>query len=540
MKKNIENGKRKFMTNEAKFSLTYYEDLSKISINHDVINKISPDQAVKYQIIPINYKDGKLTLITADGNNFKLQNELEKKFGPITLKITTPQNLEAGINRIYDDGYKFEQRDALKDFETQQTNTKAAASSDLAQMVDAIIRDAALKNASDIHIIPTEKDTRVMFRIHGKFLNVTDIHHIKSGSHEKVVNRIKTMCKPSLDISKKEIFQDGSFSVSLDENNNNNFHCRVNVGPTALKNEGIVIRIHDSKKAAKKPDELGFTKEDLIWLKKLLKVSAGMILIAGPTSSGKSTTIQSLLSEYNADEFKYKIVTAEDPVEVKCSDGTIIQTEIKKAENEAVSIGYADIIKAFLRQDPDIIMVGEIRDNLVATAALQAAETGHVLYSTVHANSASATMGRMFNMGIEKFDLLQNIACIIAQRLIATNCEYCAEPHILTEDEKQWLTPQEIEDLKSGTLKSSTGCEKCNYKGVGGRIVVAEFIPFNNKIRDYFMQEHSATEVLKFLQTEAGFISMWEKGIEHAKSGKITIAELGEALGDERIIAASL
>ena len=403
--------------------------------------------------------------------------------------------------------------------------TDVGEASELAAFVNELIQNAIQINASDIHIAPAKKISRVLFRVNGKLMSMTDKYRIRQSNHIKVINRIKSMCSPQIDVTQLLVPLDGSFEY---DDGANQIDCRVNILPD-IKGQKAALRLHYNSSPLKTLDNIGFLDDDLVQIKKLLKIPAGMFLVTGPTGSGKTTTLYACLLTYDAE--RENILTVEDPVEVKVDGFTQIQ--LRRSENERVDLTFDKVLRAMLRQDPDIILVGEIRDSETARIAVEASQTGHKVFSTLHTKSSVSTINRMKTMKIDQLAMLSEMVVIIAQRLVGVNCPRCIAPHELTASERRLLTDEEIRYLNSGVMKRSAGCASCHATGISGRTVVTEFLIFDDEVRDFLSVQHGLKETKIFLKEEKGFRSMWEKGLELVHKGVITVQELSNTISTD-------
>ena len=482
--------------------------------------------------MPAAFDGEYLLLVTSLADNLKDVRKFQELYGPVKFKLTDIANLEAGLIQHYHPVIE-PSLTAKTHLDVEQGDasggqaTDVGEASELAAFVNEMIRNAIKMNASDIHVAPSKKVSRVSFRVNGKLINMADTHRIRQSNHIKVINRIKSMCSPQIDVTQLLIPLDGAFEY---DDGTNQIDCRVNILPD-IKGQKAALRLHYYTSPLKTLDNIGFLEEDLEQIRKLLEIPAGMFLVTGPTGSGKTTTLYACLLTYDAE--RENILTVEDPVEVKVDGFTQIQ--LRRSENERVDLTFDKVLRAMLRQDPDIILVGEIRDLETARVAVEASQTGHKVFSTLHTKSSISTVNRMKTMNIDQLALLSEMVVIIAQRLVGVSCPHCIVPHELTEQERRILNPEETDYLSGGTLQRSTGCPHCHATGISGRTVVAEFLIFDDDVRDYLSIQHGLKETKKFLREEKGFHSMWEKGLKLVRNGMITVQELSNTISaDDR------
>ena len=498
------------------------EDLTEIQIEPYVLTLMTVQQAIEHQVLPLSKQNGVLILVTSQIENLKNSGKFTKLFGPLKFLITDSNNIKNGIKRHYKYQQEFETPKKLI-LDAEQTTISGEKSIDetgstLAQFVDNILRQAIDLKASDVHIAPSRRMSRVLFRINGKMINMSDELRIRNANHIKVINRIKTLCTPAIDVSQTMVPQDGAFEYIY---GSEQLDCRVNILPD-IKGQKLALRLHYSTAALKTLDSIGFQPDDLKIIRQLLEVPAGMFLVTGPTGSGKTTTLYACLQHYDADS--ENIITIEDPVEVKVEEFT--QVQLRRTENLRVDLTFEKVLRAVLRQDPDIILVGEIRDAETAKIAIEASQTGHRVFSTLHTQGSISTVSRLKSMDVDQFGLLTEMVVIVSQRLVGITCPFCAKRYELTESDKAILTKQEAELLLTGKLMASQGCQRCHFSGVSGRTAVAEFLIFDDEVRDFLSREYGVSETKRYLREHKGFRTMWEKGLEQVHSGIVSFKEL--------------
>jgi len=366
----------------------------------------------------------------------------------------------------------------------------------IVKFVNLLIMEAVKSRASDIHIEPEEDSLRIRFRIDG-FL-----HEISSPSKNMqaaIISRIKVLSK--MDIAEKRKPQDGQLQMRIE---NRNIDVRVASFPTVY-GENVVLRILDKANVILELSQLGFVKEVLATFQELIKQPNGIMLVTGPTGSGKTTTLYAAIQTINSEE--RNIITLEDPVEYHLP--RIRQSQI----NPKAGVTFAAGLRSILRQDPDVIMVGEIRDLETVDIAVQAALTGHLVFSTLHTNDAAGTISRLLDMGAEPFLVSSSVIGILAQRLVRAVCPKCKEPHKETEDGKEY------------TYYRSKGCGYCKNTGFHGRLGIFELMVIDDKIRKLISTKASSEEIRKAAQ-EAGMRTLREDGLARARTGITTLEEV--------------
>lgn len=374
-----------------------------------------------------------------------------------------------------------------------------------ADIVENIFSKAIKLHASDIHIEPLDTKTRVRLRIDGLLRSIEDI---PAARHNSVISRIKVLC--GMDIAEKRVPQDGRLEITRE---GRCIDLRISTLPT-IRGEKIVIRVLDKERTLFSLNQLDFSEENLKLYQSMYKTARGIILITGPTGSGKSTTLYATLNELNTQE--QNIITIEDPVEY------IIAGINQVAVNPKTGLTFAKGLRAIVRQDPNIIMVGEIRDIETAQIAIQSALTGHLVLSTLHTNSAAGAVTRLLDMGIEPFLLASAVRGVVAQRLVRKICPHCCKQYEAEDWEKNFLhVPAERELL----LQRGDGCEKCGFTGYKGRMAVQEILPITEQITGLILH-HDSEAVIQKAARQHGFISLKQDGIDKVMAGYTTVAEL--------------
>lgn len=369
------------------------------------------------------------------------------------------------------------------------------------ETLDNLIKEAILKNASDIHIEPFETKMRIRYRIDGC------LYVIKNSNLnilETLISRLKIIS--GMDISEKRLPQDGNFKL------NNQINCRVNTIPT-IHGEKAVIRIIYADNQNLNKNNLGFFKEDLDELERLFKSNHGAIIIAGPTGSGKTTTLGSFLKDLNQDEIN--IMTVEDPVE-NIIDG-VNQINI----NPKINFDFPQSLRAILRQDPDIIMIGEIRDKITAEIAVRSAITGHLVLSTLHTNDAISSIIRLKDMSIENFMISASVRGVISQRLVRRLCNSCKRKARIKSDVAKML------NLESGIfIYESVGCDECDNIGYKGRLAVYEYFLVDEKIKYFIDHDETYEQIKKYLVQEKNFLSLRDNAVKNILIGNTSVDEV--------------
>ena len=388
---------------------------------------------------------------------------------------------------------------------------KSSESAPIIKVSNLILIEALKAGASDIHVEPYEKEFRVRFRIDGILHNIMAL---PMRTRDPLISRLKIMAK--LDISEKRLPQDGRIKIRLRvEERSRDLDLRVSSVPTQF-GEKVVMRLLDKSKLQLDMTQLGFDQEPLRRFKEAIDRPYGIMLVTGPTGSGKTNTLYSAIAALN--DPTVNIMTAEDPIEFNLAG--INQVQMK----EQIGLTFASALRSFLRQDPDIVLVGEIRDFETAEIAVKAALTGHLVLSTLHTNDAPSTINRLMNMGIEPFLVATSVNCICAQRLVRRICTHCSED---METPPQMLitvgfAPDEVKTLR---IKRGRGCERCNNTGYKGRIGLFEVLLFTDEIRDMILSGASSIE-LKRKAIEEGMVSLRMSGLQKIREGATTLEEV--------------
>jgi type IV pilus assembly protein PilB len=465
-----------------KYAMTFI-DLRNAKVPGDTLSSLKKKMVIKYRAIPIQKTASKVTLATFDPSvvpdgTRELSDLFKKQTEFILTNISSWRKLFTGVKDSVDDLISSIQE--INANTIQEDNIKAEdISDDVVTFVNRLLAEAYIKKASDIHVEPYEKIFRVRFRIDG---NLVEVAQPPKSMMASVLSRLKIMSL--MDISEKRKPQDGRIKLSI---GGNSIDYRVSSLPT-LFGEKIVLRLLDSSSLQLDMTKLGFEQKQLDVFKEGIHRPFGMCLVTGPTGSGKTTTLYSAIAELNTPD--NNISTAEDPVEFNLEG--INQVNVRKE----VGLTFATSLKAFLRQDPDIIMVGEIRDLEVGEIAVEAALTGHLVLSTLHTNDAPSTVTRLLNMGIEPFLVVAALNVIVAQRLCRKICINCREERKTTPDEliACGFAPASAEKIK---VYQGKGCDICNSTGYKGRVAIYEVLSVTPKIRELILRNASADDLKK-------------------------------------------
>jgi type IV pilus assembly protein PilB len=505
-------------------------NLSKLEIDDTVVKLIPSEVAQKYLIMPVGRTGATLTIAMMDPTNVFAMDDIKFMTGyNVEPVVASEVAIKEAIDRYYgsihalelkkvmDEMAQEEQSDQnleLLDDEEEVDLAKLEASTEEApvvRLVNLILTDSIKRGASDIHIEPYEKDFRVRFRIDGVLY---EIMQPPMKLRDAITSRLKIMAK--LDISEKRLPQDGRIKIKMKlQGKNREMDYRVSVLPT-LFGEKIVLRLLDKENLMLDMTRLGFEQESLTKFEKAIFKPYGMVLVTGPTGSGKTNTLYSSISRVNTPETN--IMTAEDPVEFNLHG--INQVQMK----EQIGLNFAAALRSFLRQDPNIILVGEIRDFETAEIAVKAALTGHLVLSTLHTNDAPSTVNRLMNMGIEPYLVATSVHLICAQRLVRRLCKECKEevampPQALVDI---GYSPDEAPSIK---LYKGRGCGTCNNTGYKGRVGLYEVMEIGDGLREMILTGASSIEIKNKAQEE-GMISLRGSGLRKIKAGQTTVEEV--------------
>jgi type IV pilus assembly protein PilB len=495
-------------------------DPSAMKIPADVLRLIPATLIQRHHLIPINLSGSSLTVAMSDPSNLVAINEVKFLTGyDVKIAVACVSSITGAIEEHLEQETAYD--DVLTELETDDVEVldktedidlkeleKATEDAPVVRLVNAILTNAVKRRASDVHLEPFERMFRVRLRVDGV---LEEIMRPPVKLKNAMTSRVKVMA--ALDIAERRLPQDGRIKLKLGRGQEMDF--RVSVLPT-LFGEKIVLRLLDKSNLQLDMTKLGFEEGQLRDYKDSISKPYGMVLVTGPTGSGKTTTLYSALSELN--KIGSNISTAEDPVEFNLVG--INQVQI----HEEIGFSFANALRAFLRQDPDIIMVGEVRDFETAEIAIKAALTGHLVLSTVHTNDAPSTVNRLLNMGIEPFLVASSVNLILAQRLARVICSNCREPVELPMQALLDIgTPRE--DIGTFACFHGLGCPQCNGTGFRGRIALYEVMPISEELRDLVLSGASASEI-KRAAVSLGMKTLRQSAIGKLKEGVTTVAEV--------------
>jgi type IV pilus assembly protein PilB len=495
-------------------------DLGEFDIELDIIKLIPKEVVLKHQIIPVNRTGATLIVAMADPSNIFAIDDIKFLTGyNVEVVVASEQAIEGAVEKYYTSNVTFD--DVMLDFDDEEVDIvdadedinemdleKSAGDAPVIKLVNLILLDAIRKGASDIHVEPFEKQLRVRYRIDGMLYEVmkppVKLKHA-------ITSRLKIMSQ--LDIAERRLPQDGRIKLKMGKNKEMDF--RVSVLPT-IWGEKVVLRLLDKSNLQLDMTKLGFEEKVLESFKKAVHMPYGMILITGPTGSGKTTTLYSALSELNRSDVN--ISTAEDPVEYNLFGINQVQM------HDDIGLNFSSSLRSFLRQDPDIILVGEIRDFETAEIAIKAALTGHMVLSTLHTNDAPSSISRLLNMGIEPFLISASVVCIGAQRLVRKNCSECREEIEVPTQSLLDLGfhPDVVDEV---VVMRGSGCRLCNGSGYKGRIAIYEIMFMTDELREFILNGASTLE-LKREAIREGMKSLRMSALSKLEEGMTSLDEV--------------
>ena len=499
-------------------------EIEGLEIPPEVISQVPAQMAKTYKIVPIEYdkRRNHLTVVLDNPDNFRATDDLSTLMGfTVEAKVADPDAIQAAMDKYY-----AEEDESLNDLIGEIENDKglatlqgrdasidldeikeAADSNPVKKLLNLVLLQAIRDKASDIHFEPFEDEYKMRYRIDGVLYEmVPPPKHIALA----LSSRIKVMA--NLDIAERRLPQDGRIPLVV---GGNPVDLRVSILPTMF-GESVVLRVLDRKQVDLRLDMLGLTQRDLEIVHQLIAKPNGIVIVTGPTGCGKTTTLYSALKELNS--IDTKIITTENPVEYDI-DG-LVQVQIRPE----IGLTFARCLRSILRQDPDIVMVGEVRDLETAEISIQASLTGHLVFTTLHTNDAPSTIARLLDLGLETFLITATLEGIVAQRLVRRICTNCKTEYQPTEEQllELNLTPEEVGNK---TFYYGKGCDMCNNTGYRGRTGIYEIMTFDDELRDLVMN-HASTAILREAARRKGMKSLRENGLGIVFDGITTLEEV--------------
>jgi type IV pilus assembly protein PilB len=503
-------------------------DLREQRIDPELIRTIPADLMFRYNFVPLESHNNVLSIAAADPGQVQMSDELPLLLGKkLSIKVATPRQIADLLKRTEQSQRVLEQATeaftlqvSKEEEESEETIsgdrlTRDTTVSPVVRLVETIIFTALERRASDIHIEARDTEVAVKYRIDGVLQHA--MQPIAKEWHSTMLSRIKVLSE--LDIAERRVPQDGRFRVKY---KGRFIDLRVSIMP-ASHGEDAVLRVLDKETLSEKfqslnLDVVGFSPEETRRFRRYIREPYGMVLVTGPTGSGKTTTLYAAVNEIKTDEDK--IVTIEDPVEYQLRGITQIPV------NEKKGLTFARGLRSILRHDPDKIMVGEIRDQETAQIAIQSALTGHLVFTTVHANNVTDVIGRFINMGVEPYNFVSALNCIMAQRLVRIVCPNCKRPrkYSLEELTEAGLDPAVWADIP---LVEGGGCLECSGTGFHGRTAICELLDLTDRIREMIVDRRPTSEI-KRIAREEGMITLRESGLAKIRSGITTLKEINK------------
>ncbi len=503
-----------------------YVDMERYYVDQDLLRSIPADLMLRYRFVPRRRIGGALEIILSDPTDLPMIDELALLLGaPVTATVGTPSAIESILTRsessqrVLDEATESFQLQILREEDAaEESLTVERLTSDISpviKLVDSMIYTAIQRRASDVHVETQDDALHVKYRIDGVLQAA--MRPIDKQFHSAVLSRIKVMAE--LDIAEKRVPQDGRFKLRMP---GKTIDFRVSIMPS-IHGEDAVIRILDKESISEqfrelRLDILGFPADELRRFRRAIAEPYGMVLVTGPTGSGKTTTLYGALAEITSSEDK--IVTIEDPVEYQLKGITQIPI------NERKGLTFARGLRSILRHDPDKIMVGEIRDPETAQIAIQSALTGHLVFTTVHANNVIDVLGRFLNMGVEAYQFVSSLNCVLAQRLVRTICRDCRHPVTIPEEE---LREAKIDPAVAAvhTFYEGGGCIECGGTGYRGRTAICELLDLSDHIRELILGQRPTSEI-KQAARDAGMRFLRESAVEQVLQGRTTLHEINK------------
>jgi type IV pilus assembly protein PilB len=495
-------------------------NLSDFEIEHEIIRLVAPEIAQKYQVVPVNRAGASLIVAMSDPSNLFAIDDLKFMTGfNIEVVVATESSIKAAIDKYYDRSSSLAMvMDDLDDIDLEVVDEhddvnlrdleRATEDAPVVKLVNFILTDAIKKKASDIHIEPYEKEFRVRYRIDGVlYEQMKPPMKLRAA----IISRLKIMAE--MDIAERRLPQDGRIKIKLPGGKDMDY--RVSCLPT-LFGEKVVCRLLDKSNLQLDMTKLGYEEKPLGWFKEAIHKPFGMVLVTGPTGSGKTVSLYSALAELN--DSTLNISTAEDPVEFNFAGINQVQM------HEEIGLNFASALRSFLRQDPDIIMIGEIRDFETAEIGIKAALTGHLVLSTLHTNDAPSTISRMLNMGIEPFLVASAVNLITAQRLGRRNCKECSEAEDIPKQAliEAGVAPEEVDQY---VCYRGRGCPTCNNTGYKGRVGIYQVMPMFEEIRELVLSGANTAEI-KRESMRLGVKTMRQSALSKLKEGVTSFEEV--------------
>lgn len=501
--------------------ITYIEELDVNGIPPEIVKDMPINYAKNHQVLPIRESHYHVTIALADPFNFNVLNDLAGIFKKeIHTVVMSPALLEDAINRVYERANSHMVDSIEDEFEENMDLDgpidildAGADEAPVIRFVNSIIFRAVKEKASDIHIEPYERDVVYRFRINGV---MTEILRQPKKTHAAVSSRIKVMAK--LDIAEKRLPQDGRIKIKIAGKD-----IDIRLSTTPVQNgERIVMRVLEKNNTILKLEALGFHGQVLEKLSSLAKLKHGVLYVTGPTGHGKTTTLFAMLEEINTPD--KMIITVEDPVEYEIAGISQIQV------NHKIDLSFAVALRSILRQNPDVVMVGETRDKETAEMAINASLTGHFVLSTLHTNDSSSAPTRLIDMGVQPFLISSSLAGVLAQRLIRVLCQHCKEKTVFTDYDRELIGVSKAPE--NAHIFKAKGCKHCNYSGYSGRTCVSELLVVTDEIRKLILEKADASQIKK-AAIKQGMMTLRQDSLKKVFQGITSVEEIVRAINSE-------
>jgi type IV pilus assembly protein PilB len=506
-----------------------FADLRQFMLDKDLLSSIPLDLMIRYEFLPLTAEDGYLTVAVGDPTNLERLDELETRLGRrLRFQVAAISQVREALKntepsrRVLDEATEDFRIDVIRGGEEDadqglslESLVEDRESSPMIRLVDSILFAGLERRASDIHIESHDNAVVVKNRIDGVLAEA--MRPLAQEFQSNLITRIKVMAE--LDIAERRVPQDGRFRVRY---KGRSIDFRVSIMPS-INGEDAVLRILDKESLSDKfrqlrLDVLGHSERELKRLRRFIREPYGMVLVTGPTGSGKTTTLYAALSEIKSDEDK--IITIEDPVEYQIRGITQIPV------NEKKGLTFARGLRSILRHDPDKIMVGEIRDNETAQIAIQSALTGHLVFTTVHANNVLDVLSRFLNMGVEPYHFVSALNCILAQRLVRLICEVCKRPVEMSPEQME-EAGLDVAAWRDAVFYEGAGCPQCNFTGFRGRTAIGEILALTDSVRELILEKRPTSELRRVARRE-GMVTLRESALEKVREGATTLREINK------------
>ena len=509
------------------WGIPFIESIPSDEIDETIVGKISINYAKKNYVLPFRSEDHSVIVATVDPFNVSVLDDLSAMLGkPLKPVLSTSKAIEDAINRVYDktvvtaekmmDNLDENLNQIAHELEEPTDILESTDEAPIIRLVNSLFSQALKERVSDIHIEPSEKDLSVRFRVDGI---LHEIIRPPKRVQNSIISRIKIMSK--LNIAEKRLPQDGRIRLKIA---GKDIDIRISVVPTT-HGERVVMRLLDRTNVLLGLNEIGLSGEKIATMERLIQRNDGIVLVTGPTGSGKTTTLYGCISKINSPDIN--ILTIEDPVEYQLKGISQIQV------NPKIALTFANGLRSILRQDPDVILVGEIRDVETADIAIHASLTGHLVFSTLHTNDAAGAVTRLIDMGIESFLISSSLVAVVAQRLVRVICPNCKEEYIPGQEELlKILPPADVK--KHIKIAKGRGCEECMHTGYKGRSGIYEILTIDDDIRDQIMKRGDSNAI-KNLAIKHGMDTLKLDGINKVMAGVTTVEEVLRVTQEEVI-----